>query len=178
MSKELEQVDVWKRQNDVVELFLKGEMPWVIAKQLGMKTPEVKEVLESWRKYAQNDTEIKGRAREALVGMDEHYNMIIKQLWQTVEQADLAEDLKTKNAVLKNLADIEAKRLDSLQKAGLLDDQKLGDEIAETQARLDAVKALLKDVTSKCDHCRVPIAQGIGKIWNEVTTIEVKADRA
>lgn len=178
MAKELEQIDRWKLQNDVVTLYLKGEMPWNIAKLLSMKTPEVKSILDDWRKYAQNDTEIKGRAREALIGMDEHYNMIIKKLWESVDECDLSGDIKTKASILKSIADIEAKRLDSLQKAGLLDDQKLGDQVAETNAKLEAVKQLLKEVPAQCPNCRDATIRGIRQIWNESTVINVESSRA
>lgn len=174
---EIELADRFTLQNEIVSRYLKGSAPYVIAKELKLKTPQVQSVLDEWRKVAANDTEVKGRAREALAGMDEHYNMIIKKLWEAVEECDLSGDVKTKNSILKNIADIEAKRLDSLQKAGLLDDQKIGDQVAQTQARLDAVKELLKDVTSSCDRCRVPVAQGLGRIWNEVTTINIESDR-
>ncbi len=177
MASELELADRFEKQNEIVARYLKGMAPFQIAKELRIKTPEVQSVLDEWRKFAMNDTEVKGRAREALAGMDEHYNMIIKKLWEAVEECDLSGDVKTKNSILKNIADIEAKRLDSLQKAGLLDDQQLGDQVAQTQSRLAAIKELLREVTAKCDHCRIPVAQGLGKIFNEVTPINVESTR-
>lgn len=169
--------DKFALQNRVVSLYLKGQAPWAIAKELKLKTPEVNSFLDQWRKTAVNDVEIKGRAREALAGMDHHFNMIIKKLWDAVEECDLEGDIKTKNSVLKNIADIEAKRLDSLQKAGLLDDQHLGDQVVATQNKLEAVKRLLSEVSSKCNNCKVPIAQGIGKIWNEATQIHIDPEQ-
>jgi hypothetical protein len=172
---ELELVDKYALQNSVIELHLKGIPAYTIAKQLKIKTPVVQAFLEDWRKVAANDTEIKSRAREALAGMDKHYNMIISKLWEAVEECDLAGDIKTKNSILKNIADIEAKRLDSLQKAGLLDDQEVGNQVVQTQKKLDQVKELLKEVSSKCPQCRVPVAQGIGRIWNEATVINIES---
>ena len=174
---DIELADRFAWQNEVVSRYLKGMSPWAIAKELKVKTPEVNSVISEWHKVAANDSEVRGRAQEALANMDEHFNMIINKLWDAVEECDLSGDIKTKNSILKNIADIEAKRLDSLQKAGLLDDQKMGDQVVKTQQRLDQVKELLKEVTAKCDHCRIPVAQGLGRIWNEATVINVESSR-
>jgi hypothetical protein len=47
--------------------------------------------------------------------------MIIQRAWETVEQADQNDQLGIKTQTLKLIADIEAKRIDMLQKAGILE---------------------------------------------------------
>lgn len=167
MPKELAIPDRLAQQQRVIELYLKGENASAIAKQLEIRRVDALSHIEEWKQYARNDAEVKGRAKDALAGADQHYNMLIKRSWETVEQTDLAGDFKTKATILKNISDMEAKRVDMLQKAGLLDDAELGDAIAETEEKLQKIRDLLKETSAKCDRCRGPVARGLAIVFKE-----------
>ncbi|AXH67279.1 hypothetical protein SEA_WOFFORD_97 [Streptomyces phage Wofford] len=173
MPKELEQIDRIERMNDVVTAHLKGDNPTQIAKLTGLKRAEVLQYLDEWKSIAQNNKTIQARAQEAITSMDEHYNMIIRELWETMEQADLNNDLKTKASVLKSLADVEGKRVDLLQKAGLLDNQQIGDEVAEMEKKHEILINILRDVTSDCPHCKVEVARRLSTVTGQTETIVV-----
>lgn len=176
MGKELVASDLLAQEHEVIVRMLKGTDPTTIAREMGIKRVEVLKHIQTWKDTAANIQEIKDRAREALINADQHYNMLVAKLWETVEQTDLGGDYKTKNAVLKNIADVEAKRIDFLQKAGLLDDAELGDMVAETEEKLAKMKDLLRTTAANCDKCRIPVARGLAVIFEEpavVVTSEV-----
>jgi small nuclear ribonucleoprotein (snRNP)-like protein len=173
LPKELAEIDRIERMNEVVTAYLKGDNPTQIAKITGLKRAEVLEYIEEWRVVAQNNKTIQARATEALTSMDEHYNMIIRELWETMEQADLNNDFKLKATVLKSLADVEGKRVDLLQKAGLLDNQQIGDEVVEMEKKHEILIGILREVTSDCPHCKVEVARRLSRVTGKTETIVV-----
>lgn len=177
MSKELALIDQYAMMDKMANLWLKGERnPTVIAKQLAIPRKEVLALIDEFKEIARNDEEVKHRAKEALHEADQSLDLIIKRSWETVEQADDAGDLKTKATVLKNIADVEGKRVEMLQKAGLYDDAALGDELAEMEEKQQALIAILKEVTADCSHCKVEVARRLSKVTGKaenITVIEV-----
>lgn len=176
MSTELSIPDRHELLDQVSQRYLKGTNPTAIGKELGLKRVEVLDLIEDYKSIARNDEQIKDRAREALHGADAHLNMIIARSWETVEQADRADDLRTKATVLKNIADVEGKRVDMLQKAGLYDDAALGDELAAMEEKQQILMDILREVTAGCDHCRFEVARRLGRVSGKVEDIVVKED--
>lgn len=172
MSKEIAMIDQFDRMDRMANLWLKGERnPTTIAKQLGMKRVEVLDLIEQFKEIARNDEEVKHRAKEALHEADQSLDMVIKRSWETVEQADDAGDLKTKATLLKNISDIEGKRVDMLQKAGLYDDAALGDELAEMEEKQQILISILKEVTADCSNCKFEVARRLTKVTGKVETV-------
>lgn len=165
MTKEIDLADRYETMNRVVELYLRGTSdPTKIANQLNLKRAEVITYLDEWRDIAANDQSIQLRAREALGGMDKHYNMIIEEMWDTVHEAGTNGDLKTKASTLKSIADVEKQRLDALQKAGIFNDQEMADQIAEMERQRDVLVGIIKDVSGQCPHCKPEVARRIAKL--------------
>lgn len=174
MSKEVALIDQYDRMDKMANLWLKGERnPTAIAKQLGMKRAEVLALIDEFKDIARNDEEVKHRAKEALHEADEALNMVVRRSWETVEQADDAGDLKTKATVLKNISDIEGKRVEMLQKAGLYDDAALGDELAEMEEKQQILISILKEVTAECEKCKFEVARRLSKVTGKVEPIGV-----
>ena len=173
MSKEIEVVEKFDKMNQVVEELLKGNNPTQIARQLEMKRTEVLEMLELWRGLMHSDKGIRERAREALSGADQHYAMLINRAWETVEQADVNSDLRTKATALKLIADIEGKRIDMLQKAGLLENNEIASQLMETERKQEILVGILKEVTSSCNHCKFEVARRLGEVTNEVQEVAI-----
>lgn len=173
MSNELEVVDRFESMNRVVEELLKGNNPNQIARTLNLKRADVLVLLDEWRSLAHGDQRIRERAREALAGADQHYSMIIQRAWETVEQADANQQFNTKASALKMIADVEQKRIDMLQKAGLLENNELSNQLLETERKQEVLMSILKDVTSSCDKCRIEVAKRLSEVTNKVEGIDI-----
>lgn len=171
MQQELEQAEYYSEMNKVVEALLKGETNVTkLARSVGLSRVKVLDYIEAWKEIARNDDGIKDRAKEALTNMDNHYNMIIKEMWNIVEDASI--DAKTRSSTLKQIADIESKRQETLQKAGLYDDADIAGELVETQIKAEAIKELLRLVATKFPETREEILSGLGKIFNENLSVD------
>jgi hypothetical protein len=177
MSQEIELLDRYEQINKVAQLYIKGTTnPAAIAKELGVKRAQALELIDEWRDIAKNNDDIKEQAAEALQSGIQHYAMIVQRLWETVEQADTAGDFRTKNAILKNVADIEAKKIDMLQKAGLYDDASLGDEIAEMEEKQAILISILRDVTSDCEHCKIEVARRLARVTGKAEPVIIPGE--
>ncbi len=108
---EIELTDHYDRMNKVVGELLKGNNPSQIATITGFKRAEVLEYIDQWKEVVRNDSTARERAKEAISGADQHYAMLIKEAWKTVEDADQAGQLNVKATALKLIADIEGKRI-------------------------------------------------------------------
>lgn len=177
MSNEIELLDRYEQINKVAQMYIKGTTnPTTISKELGIKRAEAISLIEEWRDIAKNNDDIRSQASLALQEGIQHYSMIIQRLWETVEQAEKADDYKTKNSVLKNLADVDAKKIDMLQKAGLYDDASVGDELAEMEEKQAILISILKDVTSNCDHCKYEVARRLSKVTNKTEPVNIPGE--
>ena len=168
--KELATVDRYEQMNSCVQLFLKGENPTGIAKVTGLRRVDVLGYLDEWKALASNSEGLQAMAREAVLGSAQHYDMLIKELWGIVN--DPGVDLRTKSSTLKIIAELEEKRINFLQKAGLLDDAALGDEIAMMEDRSAAIKQLLVEVTSKYPETKMMIMKGLSEVFGQAVAID------
>jgi len=160
---DMELADHFDRMNKVVEELLKGNNPTQIATLTGFKRAEVVELIGEWKTVVHNDTAARERAKEAIVGADQHYAMLIKEAWKTVEDADQAGQLSVKSGALKLIADIEGKRIGMLQEVGLL----------ETERKQDILVKILKEVTASCPKCKMEVAKRLSQITGIVEPVEI-----
>jgi uncharacterized protein (DUF885 family) len=170
---EIELADHFDRMNVVVSELLKGSNPTQIATITGFKRAEVVELIGEWKSVVHNDTAARDRAKEAISGADQHYAMLIKEAWKTVEDADQAGQLSVKSGALKLIADIESKRIGMLQEIGLLDNAELANQIAETERKQDILVKILKEVTASCPKCKMDVAKRLSQITGIVEPIEI-----
>lgn len=173
MDNELEVAGQFDQMNKVVEELLKGNSPAQIVRSLGITRVQVDNYIDAWKGFVHDNTAIRERAKEALAGADEHYNMLIKEAWTVVEEAGVSAELNTKNAALKLIADIEAKRIDMLNKAGVLEDNSMADQILESERKQDILIGILKDVTSSCEHCKWEVAKRLSEVTGQVEAVIV-----
>ena len=139
-----------------------------------MKLVEVNEHIRNWKGLVlSGEFGIKERATEALSAADQHYNMIIKEAWETVHQADAQDALNVKAQSLKLIADVEQKRIDMLQKAGVLEKNDMADAILETERKQELLVGILRDVTSSCPNCKQEVARRLAEVTNRVEVISV-----
>ena len=162
---ELELADRWERINKVVDTFLKGTTnPSHIAKVTGYKRTEVQEYLDEWRSVIQSDRQIQMRAREALSGADRHYSMLIEEGWDVITQASQVGDLGKKATGIKLVSEIQQKQIDMLQKAGLIEDTEIANQIIETERKQEILVKILKEVVAECNHCKVEVHRRLEEV--------------
>jgi hypothetical protein len=170
---EIELSDHFDRMNKVVSELLKGNSPTQIATLIGFKRSEVVELIDEWKAVVHNDTTSRERAKEAISGADQHYAMLIKEAWKTVEDADQAGQLNVKATALKLIADIEGKRIGMLQEVGLLDNAEIAGQIADTEKKQEILVKILKEVTASCPRCKMDVAKRLSQITGVVEPIEI-----
>jgi hypothetical protein len=170
---EIELADHFDRMNKVVEELLRGNNPTQIATLTGFKRAEVVGLIDEWKNVVHNDTSARERAKEAISGADQHYAMLIKEAWKTVEDADQAGQLSVKSGALKLIADIEGKRIGMLQEVGLLDNAELAGQIAESERKQEVLVKILKEVTASCPKCKMEVAKRLSQITGIVEPIEI-----
>ena len=175
---DIELADHYDRMNKVVSELLKGNNPSQIATVTGFKRAEVLEYIDQWKEVVRNDSTARDRAKEAISGADQHYAMLIKEAWKTVEDADGAGQLNVKATALKLIADIEGKRIGMLQEVGLLDNQELASQLAETERKQDILVKILKEVTATCPKCKMDVAKRLSQITGVVEPVIIDAEEA
>jgi hypothetical protein len=155
----------------VVNELLKGELNATnIARTTGIKRAQVVEYISAWKAIAQNDKSIQARARENLVEMDRHYSLIIKEMWDLVD--DLETPRNVKATVLKNIADVEKARQDTLQKAGYYDNTGIADEVVRMEEISEKIKKFFSEIVKKYPETTTFIMEGLKKIYAEDPAIE------
>jgi uncharacterized protein with PIN domain len=171
---EIELSERFDRMNRVVEELLKGSTPTQISTITGIQRKEVLELIDDWKDVVHNDSNIRDRAREAISGADQHYAMLIKEAWKTVEDADQSGQLAVKSGSLKLIADIETKRIAMLQSIGVLENNEIASQIAETERKQDILVKILKETTSTCPKCKMEVAKRLSQI--NVWVVSSKAE--
>jgi len=171
---EIEPAVHFDRMNKVVEELLKGNSATQIATVTGFSRKEVLEFIEEWKSVVHNDSNIRDRAREAISGADQHYAMLIKEAWKTVEDADQSGQLSVKAGALKLIADIETKRIAMLQSVGVLENTQIASQIAETERKQEILVGILKEVTASCPKCKMDVAKRLSQITGVVEAIVIQ----
>jgi hypothetical protein len=170
---EFDTAEYLKLMNDVVERNLKGMSPLVISRELNMRMRDVTRLLDQWEGIAKNSKEIQERAGMAVYAADQHYSMIINALWDTVNEADNNSDYRAKNGILKSVADVEQKRIDMLQKAGLLENQDLAKQLVEQEKKQEAIMNILREVAGECEHCRAKILKRLSDVSEKAEGVKL-----
>lgn len=173
---ELEPAVHFDRMNKVVEELLKGNSATQIASLTGYSRKEVLEYIDEWKQVIHNDSNIRDRAREAISGADQHYAMLIKEGWKTVEDADTQGALAVKANALKLIADIETKRIGMLQSVGVLENTEIASQLAETERKQDILVGILKEVTASCPKCKMEVAKRLSQITGIVESIVIETE--
>lgn len=154
MSKEADLINHLDQVNAVASEYLKGLDVADISKSLDIPRNRVMSLLNDWRKMAANNEAIHARAREALAGADQHFSSLIKKAYEVIDSADTNNNLTAKTNAIKLITDIEAKRLDMLHRAGLLDNKEIAEELMQMEQKHEILIGILKDVASKHPEIR------------------------
>ena len=158
--------------NQVATEYLKGLDSAEISRHLDMPRPKVMALLNDWRAMISNNQAINMRAKEALAGADQHYSSLIKKAYEVIDVADTNSNLGAKTQAIKLISDIETKRLEMLQKAGLLDNKEIAEQIIEMERKHDVLIKLLKEIASEHPEIRLKIMERLSSIQTEVIVVD------
>ena len=158
--------------NAVASEYLKGNDASQISTQLNLPRQKVLSLLTDWRVMASNNQAIHERAKEALAGADQHFSSLIKKSYEVIEVADINTNLGAKTQAIKLIADIESKRLEMLQKAGLLDNKEIAEQIVAMEKKHEILINILKDIASEYPGIREEIMKRLSEVKTEVIIID------
>lgn len=175
MSNELElpEDQIAERNMEVVKLTAEQRSKEYILSATGVPPAEQRKINEQYKTFIRNDMWTSNRSREIIGYMDEHFSSIIVQLYEVITAAEMADDMKLKASTLKLIVETEGKRVDALQKAGVLSAQNIGDDIAESNARQEKIVEILKDVAREWPDAGKYIAERIAEMSGEVIATRV-----
>jgi hypothetical protein len=162
--------------NRVVEKYLQGSDPTKISKELALPRTRVVALIEEWRHMASDNAAIRARAKEALVGADTHYNKLIQKAYEVMDEATTTANLGAKNAAIKLVMDLERTRIDMLQKAGLLENQQLADEMVQIEQKQEVLVGILRDIAAEHPEVRDKIMRRLSSVAREGEVITVVHD--
>jgi hypothetical protein len=173
MTNESEIVEHLDQINKVVEEYLKGNDPTKISKELDIPRTRVVSLINEWKVMASANDAIRARAKEALASMDAHYGKLISKAYEVIDEASLSNNLSAKTQGIKLVVDIEKARIEMLQKAGLLENKELAEEMVEIEKRQEVLVEILRDMATEHPEVRDKIMRRLSDIAkeNEVITI-------
>jgi hypothetical protein len=172
-----DEVARYEDMDKVIALHVQSKQPTTIAKETGLQRKYVLELIDEWKASARHNDEMKERVSEAIRVMDEHYNSLIREAWKTLKQVDekIAEDgidhqiLGQRTRAVSAIADLESKRIESMQKAGMLDAADMGDKFLEQEKKQQTLIDILRN--ELCVSCKKKVMTRLGDITGRTETV-------
>ena len=159
--------------NKVVEKYLAGTPETQISKELSLPRQKVVAYINEWRAMASDNAAIRARAKEALVGADTHYSKLIQKAYEVIDEATTVANLGAKTAGIKLVMDLERTRIDMLQKAGLLENKELAEEMVLIEERQQTLIEILKDIASEHPEIRDEIMRRLSRATKPGDTVTI-----
>ena len=162
--------------NRVVEKYLAGTPETQISKELALPRQKVVSYINEWRAMASDNAAIRARAKEALVGADTHYSKLIQKAYEVIDEATTVANLGAKTAGIKLVMDLERTRIDMLQKAGLLENKEMAEEMVAIEERQQALIEILKDIASEHPEIRDEIMRRLSRATKPGETVTIVSE--
>ena len=176
MSTETELIEHLDEVNKVVTEYLKGQDPTKISKDLDIPRTRVVSLINEWKVMASANDAIRARAKEALAGADTHYTKLITKAYEVIDESSMTNNLSAKTQAIKLVMDIEKSRIEMLQKAGLLENKELAEEMVEIERRQEVLVEILRDIASTHPEVRDLIMRRLSQIAKEGEVITIVQD--
>lgn len=171
----LTDLERWKKMEEVAELKFQGLGDLTVARQLNLKMAQVKELHKDYRETLAKDSESRDRARDQLNLMVRHYDLLIKKLYDLIdelEQENLTAAVAAQRlGAVKQIGEFESRRVELMQRAGVLDANDLGDELAKMEEQRDVILDVLRH--ELCPACRAKVMQRITAVSNQAEVVVV-----
>jgi hypothetical protein len=176
MSTEKELIEHLDEVNKVVTEYLKGQDPTKISKDLDIPRTRVVSLINEWKVMASANDAIRARAKEALAGADTHYSKLITKAYEVIDESSMTNNLSAKTQAIKLVMDIEKSRIEMLQKAGLLENKELAEEMVQIERRQEVLVEILREIASTHPEVRDLIMQRLSQIAKEGEVITIVHD--
>jgi hypothetical protein len=176
VSAEQDLVNHLDQVNLVVGEYLKGSDPTKISKELSIPRQKVVSYLNEWKAMAADNAAIRARAKEALVVADTHYSKLIEKAYEVIDEATMTANLNAKSGAIKLVMDLESRRIDMLQKAGLLENKELAEEMLEIENRQEILIGILKDIASEHPEIRDKIMSRLSQATKPGETVTIVSE--
>lgn len=173
MSTEEDLVNHLDQVNKVVGEYLKGSDPTKISKELAIPRQKVVSYLNEWKAMAADNAAIRARAKEALVVADTHYSKLIEKAYEVIDEATTTANLNAKTSAIKLVMDLESRRIDMLQKAGLLENKELAEEMMQIEERQETLISILKDIAAEHPEIRDKIMRRLSDATKPGETVTI-----
>jgi hypothetical protein len=141
-----------------------------------MPRTRVVALINEWKVMASANEAIRARAKEALAGADAHYSKLITKSYEVIDEASMTNNLSAKTQAIKLVVDIEKSRIEMLQKAGLLENKELAEEMVEIERRQEVLVGILRDIASEHPEVRDLIMHRLSSIAKEGEVITIVHD--
>lgn len=168
-----DKIDKWEK---IQKYSNRGMTDTAIAKELGIKRKDVIELRREWTELLHDDAQARDIALELLHNMISHYDDLIAEHYKVLDKIRaMPFDDKYSNQELKALAQVGslvAARLDAVQKAGLLENSELGDELADMEEKASILIDILRN--DLCDVCRKHVASKLSRATGTIEVVSVQ----
>jgi hypothetical protein len=179
MSLSIIETDAFHQMEQVADLMIKLDgSETKVAREMGIPRKTVLALHQQYKDILIKDSEARDYARDHLYAMVKHYDKLISRYYVLLE--DL-ENLQFHHLVaaqisgaIKGIADLEKQRVDALQKAGILEGNDLGDELAAREDREAIILDILRN--DLCAKCRNAVATKLTVLTNRVEPTMVYED--
>ena len=176
MTTETDLIQHLDEVNKVVTEYLKGQDPTKISKELDIPRTRVVALINEWKVMASANDAIRARAKEALAAADTHYSKLISKSYEVIDEASMTNNLSAKTQAIKLVMDIEKSRIEMLQKAGLLENKELAEEMVQIERRQEVLVEILREIASTHPEVRDLIMQRLSQIAKEGEVITIVHD--
>lgn len=153
---------------EIVKLQAEGRTKTYIQQKTGAAFKKQAEVSQNFKTFVNSDRYIQERARESVGQIDIHYTSLLAKFYEVVDDAEAADDYKTKADVLKKVADVEKQRVEFLSKAGMMSAGGIGDDLVELEEQREKIKQVLREIASERPDVAKLIAEKLAKLDNTI----------
>lgn len=164
MSTELDIIREAEREQEIVSLWASGKTILQIVNTTGIKKKMVEDTLVIYKQYSMQDKVLREMSRETVLRTRQHYDDIITKLYDAVSVANDNGDYKAEMTGLKMIADIEKQRVDFMQKAGMLADNEIGDQIVESERKQQVIIDILRDISRQYPKVGLEIQERLKEV--------------
>lgn len=165
----------------VAEMILKGMSEREIADFLDVKKTDVVKARKDWEAMlvsrSRSGMDLQTRVAQIIEHADEQYRLIIKEAWETVEQADSAQAFGSKNQALKIVKDTEQERVRMHQGLAENYSESLVDELEEMQKNQKILVDLLIKIKEEHPEVSEKIVSALNRMnGGDVEVIEISSE--
>jgi len=173
--------DIVERIEDVERagsLYLKGCTHQEIAQHMDVKRGEAIRLVRDWKKMlrhqAENSSDIKNKVMDILFESEQHFEEVRRRAWETVEQADNANQLAIKTNALKLAASITKDITSMFNDAGINHDTDIIEDLNRREENERVLVDLLKEIREEHPEVADLISHRLRSIGENVEVSEIE----